>query len=150
MSPNSPEDSPRSADGSDPGSFQIADSALGPGACGFCGRPLRVESLFPTAFWLFPKQAPLAFKPNILRVNLSGAGPPGLGTQYGAQTPGSLDRTSAIVIFLPFVCRPRWGVGFHYVKSLPLIPTSLWLLFIFSCRRSFLLVLWSFSSIHAL
>ena len=125
----------RSAGGSDPGSFQITASSLGLRACGFCVCPLRVKSLFLTALWLSPKQAPLAFKPNILGVHLPGAGLSGWGAQCGAQTPHSLERTSAVVIILPFVCHPPGGTGLDYTKSSCLLPISLWfLLFIFSCR----------------
>ena len=59
LPPASPRDSPRSAGGSDPGSFEITASALGPGA----GETLHVccksESLFPTAL---PKLSSMGFQ----------------------------------------------------------------------------------------
>ena len=41
----------RSVGGSDPDSFQITASALGPSTCEILWCPLKVESLFPTALW---------------------------------------------------------------------------------------------------
>ena len=59
----------------------------------------------------------------------------------------SLGRTSLIVIILPFVVRLPGGIGLDYTVSPPLLLVSWFLHFIFSCRRSFLLVFMSFSSI---
>ena len=67
--------------------------------------------------------------------HLPGAGPP----CWGAQTPHSLGRTSAIVIILPLSF--SGGVGLDYIASPPLLLILLWfLLCVFSCGKSFLLV----------
>ena len=69
----------------------------------------------------------------------------------GAQSSYSLGRTSVILIILLFVGHSPRDMGLNYAISPPLLPISLWFLFyIFSCRRSFLLVFQSFSSIIAL
>ena len=52
--------SPRSTGRSDPGSYQITASTLGPRA--YCVHPLKVKCLFPPAFWNSWKKAPLIFK----------------------------------------------------------------------------------------
>ena len=62
LPPVSPGGSPRSASGSDPGSFQIPASVLGLEPVRFCVHPLRVKSLFPIALQLSWTQALLAFK----------------------------------------------------------------------------------------
>ena len=49
LPPASPGESPRSSVRSNPGSFQITASTLGPRAYEILLCPLRVESLFPTA-----------------------------------------------------------------------------------------------------
>ena len=57
----------------------------------------------------------------------------------------------AIVIILLFLGCPPWGMSLCYTVSTLLLPVSLWfLLYIFSYRKSFLLVLRSFSLIVAL
>ena len=69
------------------------------------------------------------------------------GTQRGAQASCSLGRNCAIVIIFLFVVYLPKGMDLHYIASLFLLPISLWfLLYIFSCRKSFLLV-FSFSHI---
>ena len=90
----------------------------------------------------------LAPKPNVLGALLPSAGPPGKGVQCGTWTTCSLGRNSAIVIIPPLV---SLDMNLDYTLSLTLLPISLWfLLYIFSCRRSFLLVLWSFSWVVSL
>ena len=59
-------------------------------------------------------------KPDVLGSCLSSAGPPGRGPQYGAQSPWSLERMSAIVIILP-KSHPRWTAYLDYTVSLPLL-----------------------------
>ena len=44
-----------------------------------CARPVRAESLFPTSFWLSPKQVPLAFKARHCGSSYSQCRTPGLG-----------------------------------------------------------------------
>ena len=102
FTPASPGDSPRSAGRSDPGSFQITTSALGPGACDI--------------FWVSISHS----SPELLKVS-----PTGLqtqmfwgviiwcwGAQCGVQTAHSLGRTSAIIISLLFVgCPEIWDLS---------------------------------------
>ena len=133
--------SPRSAHGSDPGSFQISVTVLGPGVCENCVYPLRMESLFPTALWVSCTQVPLAFKDRHSRASSSHAGPLNWGAHCGAQTPHSSGRTSAIVIILPCVVHPPGDVGLDCTAAPHLISGLLWLfLYIFSSGKSFLLV----------
>ena len=59
-------------------------------------------------------------KPDVLYSCLPSAGPPGRGPQYGAQSPCSLEKMSAIVIILP-KSHPRWIAYLDYTVSLPLL-----------------------------
>ena len=60
-------------------------------------------------------------------------------------------RTSPFVNILPFMGHTPRGLGLDYTAFPPLLPVLLWfLLYIFNFRRSFLLVLRSFSSVLAL
>ena len=151
LPPASPGGSPRLASGSDSGSFQITASALGPGACEILCAPFKSGVYFPQ-----PSSSPESklcwpSKPNVLGAHLPGAGLPGWGAQCGAQTLCSLGRTSAIVIIFCCVGHLPGGMGLDCTTSPLLLPVSLWFLFyIFSCRRSFLLVFRSFSLIVAL
>ena len=75
----------------------------------------------------------------------------GWGAQCGALTPRSLGRTCEVVNTLLFVGRLPWGVGFDYTMSPPLLRIALWfLLYIFKCGKSFLLVFRSFQYTIAL
>ena len=137
---------PRSVEGSDPGTFQINTSVLGVGVCEVLHVPFKSGVCF-----LQPSGSPIlkphwSSKQDILGASLPNAGPPGWVVWCGAWTPCSLCRNSAIVIILPFVgCLPG-GVGLAYTVSLPLLSVSLWfLLYIFSGRKSFLLVFKWFS-----
>ena len=96
----------------------------------FCVRPLGVESLFSQPSGS-PKSKPCwPSKPNDLGAHFPGAGPLGWGAQCGDQTLHSFGKTSAIVIILLFI-------GLDYTMTPPLLP--LWfLIYTFSCRRSFL------------
>jgi len=81
----------------------------------------------------------LAFKARCSGAHLPGARLLSWGAWGGLQTPYSLGRTSAIVIVLTFAVFPLRVVGLDYTVPPPLLPVSLWfLLYIFSCRRSFL------------
>ena len=82
LPPASLGDSPRSAGRSDPSSFQITASALGPVVCVALCAPFKTPESQPC----WPS------KPNILGTHLPGAGPPGWGTQCGTQTPHSLGK----------------------------------------------------------
>ena len=124
---------------SDPGSFQITDPALGLRACVILHVPLKSRvsgSPLSKSHW--------SSKPDILGACLPGAGPLGLGILI------PFGRTSAIVIILPFVGHLPRGVGLDQTASLLPLPMPLWfLLYIFSCRKSFLLVFRLFSLIVA-
>ena len=104
----------------------------------FCVCPLRIESVFPTALWSPKSKTHWPSRLNILGAPLPNTGLLGSGAQWGAQTPRSLGRTSAIVITLPFVCQSPWDMGLCYTMTPPLLPDSLWfLLYIFSCSDLF-------------
>ena len=97
-------DSPRSAGGSDPGSFQITTSALAPWACEIlCASFKKRDSCF-----LQPSECPeckphWSSKSSIPGIHLPGAGPLEWGTQCGAWTTHPLKETSAIVMILSSV-----------------------------------------------
>ena len=112
-----------------------------------CIRPIRAESLFPTALLALLYASPgCPSKPDVLGAHLPSAGPLSWGAQYRAQMLCSLGRTSAIVIILLSVGRLTREVGLDYTMSPPLLPISLWfLIYIFSCGKSFMLVFRSFS-----
>ena len=79
-------------------------------------------------------------KPKILGIHLPIVGPLGWGARYEAQIPHSLGRISSVVIIIPFVSCPHEGMGLDYIMTLLILPVSLWfLLYIFSCRRYFLI-----------
>ena len=89
LPPASPVGSSRSASGSDPGFFQITDSALALGGVRFLCAPFKSRVCF-----LQPSGSPTSkphcpSKPNVLVAYLTHAGPPGWGAQYGAWTPHS-------------------------------------------------------------
>ena len=143
--------SPRSAGGSHPGSFQITASALGLRVCEILCAPFKNR-----VYFLQPSGSPES-KPhwpsesNVLRAYLPSTWPPGWGAQCGAQIPWDLGRSCAIVTILQFVDYSPVGVSLYDLLSLPLLPIlSYFLLYILSCRRSFLLVFKSSSSIVAL
>ena len=97
-------DSPRSAGGSDPGSFQITTSALAPWACEILCASFKKKD----CYFLQPSECPECkphwpSKSNVLGIHLPGAGPLEWGAQCGAWTTHSLKEISAIVIILPFV-----------------------------------------------
>ena len=138
--------------------------------CEFCAQPLRAESLFPIALWLSRTPVPLNFRaicPGGLCFS-SWSRTLGWGAQCGAQTYYTLWKFSAVMICCccsvaqlcptlcnpmdcsmsgnydyPPVCRlpPDGCVSWPHLLSPPLLPVSLWLrLYIFSCRKYFLLI----------
>ena len=146
----SPGGSSRSASVSDPGFSQITASVLGLGACEILFMPFK-SNLFPVTLLFSSTPAPLSSKPDVLGAHDSEAGSPGWKTQCGAWTPGSLGRTSAIVIILPFVDYLLKGVGLNSTTSLLLLPVLLQFLpYFFSCGKSLLLDFRLFSSTVAL
>ena len=101
MPPASLGGSPRSANGSDPGSFQITASVLCLGALEILHVPFKSGISIPYSPQFSRMQALLAFKArcpglSFLVQNLD------WGAQCGAWTPCFWGRTSAIVIILPF------------------------------------------------
>lgn len=99
------------ADGFDPGFFQLAASALGPGACKIFVCALKGWNLcFPPSS-MSPKSKPGGLQSQMLwgpisLVQKTQAGEPGCRTQ----TPGFLRSTSAAVIVI-FVGHPPRGIG---------------------------------------
>ena len=139
---------PRSASGSNPGSFQITASALGLGVCEILHMPFKSRvSVSYNLIALHGCKPPLAFK-----ASHSGGSSSQCRTPWaGVLTPCFLGRTSAVLIILSFVNRLPRSVGLDYTLSLPLLPIQVWFLhYIFSCGKSFLLVFRLFSQIVAL
>ena len=104
---------------------------------------LIAESLFPLALRYV---SPVGLKARCSEGLLSWGKTPGLGSLMWGSDPLLLGENYAIVIIFPFVgCTPG-GVGLDYTMSLPLPLILFWfLLKIFSCGKSFLLVFRSFS-----
>ena len=140
-----------STGGSDQSSFQTTASALGLRVCEILYVSFKSEIYFPQPSGSPQSKPCWPSKLNVLGACLPGTGPPGWGPWCGAQTPSSLGRTSTVGIILPFMGHHPGGLGLDYTASPPLLPVSLWfLLYIFGCRRSFLLVFGSFSLVLAL
>ena len=101
---------------------------------------LRVESVLPATFQLSCTQAPLAFKARCSGAHLPGARPPGKGVQCGLRPFASWGEPLHMGLF------SHSYVTYQSVRecapiSLPHLPVSLWfLLYVFSCWQSFLLV----------
>ena len=131
--------SQRLVSSSDPGSFQTSGTWS---VWGFCTCHLRVKK----ALLLSLMQTLLVFKIRCYRGSYFRCRTHRPGRPIWDWTPCSLERTSVIVIFLLFVsCRSK-GVGPDSTVFLPLLLVS-WqfLLSVFSCRNSFLLVFMSLS-----
>ena len=151
MLPASPAGSLRSAGGSDLGSFQIIASVLRFGACETLGLPFKSGVCLSHSPLTLLKVSLTGFQSQKFWGSSSHFRTPRVGSPMWDLAPSFLGRTSAVVIFLLFVGHQPgvWILAIYLVSTLP--PGFLWfLLYIFSCGRSFLLVFWSFSSIVAL
>ena len=122
--------------GSDPGSFQITASALGPGARGILCVPFKSGVFISHCPLGLPKEALLAFKAKYSGGSSSLSRTPGLGRPMLGLDPLFLRKNLCNILL--FMRHPPGGVGLDYMAP-PNPPISLWfLLCIFSCRRSFL------------
>ena len=135
-----------------PGSFQITASVLGHRGCEILCASFKSGVSISYSPLALLKVSTVGLQSQMFRELIFLVQDPcGWGAWCGAWTPHSLGRISAVVIILPFVGHPRKSMGLDYTTSLPfLIVLSWFLLCNFSCRRSFLLVFMSFSSIVAL
>ena len=112
----------------------------------FFMHPFRADLYFPQPS-CSPKSKPTSLQRQtfwelIFQVQNPQAGEPDVGLRLIASS-------FAVVIILVCGLPTQW-YGLDYTASLLLLPVSLGLLlYIFSCRRSFLLAFWSFSSIVA-
>ena len=107
-------------------------SALDPRVCGILYLPFKSGVCFPQPSGSPENKSCWPSKSNILGACLSGAGPPGYGTQCRAQTTLSLGRNFAILIILPFVgyLPVVWVLTESWLH--PLLPISLrFLLYIY-------------------
>ena len=107
LPPASPGGSPRSANGSDPGSFQITASVLDLRVCWILHVHFKneISSYCPLGLCI---KAYCPSKPDVLGAHLPNSGPPGYKVQCGACIPFSLGKTFAIVIIFLFMsCLPR-------------------------------------------
>ena len=153
LAPASQGGSPRSAGGSNQGSFWITALALRPRTYEVLCAPFKNGVSFPqrsdssecTLCW--PSRANVVGF--VFPVQDFQFGEPQLEV-CGVQIPCSLGRTSEVVIILPFVGHPCGGIVLNCTASLSLLLVWLRFLYVFSCRRSSLLAFWSFSSILAL
>ena len=140
MPPASFGGSPRSVSRSDPGSFHITAFALGPRVCKILCVPFKSEVSTSYSPLTLAKVSPASLQSQTFWGLSSQCRTPKAGeSQCEAQTPRSLGRTSAIFIILLFVGHLHGSMGLDCTVSLSLLPLLLWfLLYIFSCRRSFL------------
>ena len=135
--------SPRLTGRFDPGSYQITASALGPRVCEILSVPFKSEvSISPSPL------GPSKVSPADLRIQMFWglvfliqdpcAGEPNVGLR--SLTPMFLLWENLCnVIILQFVSCPPGDMGLDYIASLPFLLISRWfLLYVFSCRRSFL------------
>lgn len=138
----SPGGSLKSVGETDLGFFQITASALSPGVSEIlCEPSFWLESLFLTALWLSWKKVPLTLKAG---GSFSQCKNPGLRSLMCSLNHLLLKKNLHSCNFSPYL----WFVPHRYIY---LLLISLWFLFyICGCRRSVMLVFWSFSSIHAL
>ena len=152
LPPVSWEGSLRSASDSDPVSFQITASVLGFRTCEIMHTPIKSKVSVSCNSLAFLHTSPAGFQSQIFRGLIFPVQDPWAGKpSVGPQTSCSLRRTSAIVIIFLLVGHLSRGVGLDYAKSLSLIPISLlFLLYTFSCGKSFLLIFKSFMLIVAL
>lgn len=74
-----------------------------------CTHLLRMESQFPTAFWLSHTSSPLVFKARGYGAHFPCSGPSNCGAQHGVQYPSSSGRASTVVISLLHVDRYSQG-----------------------------------------
>lgn len=144
LPPNFPRSFPIAVGGTDPGFFWITVSVLSSGVCELLCSPFKSGLYFQQPYGS-PESKPRWPSPSdILVIPLPGVEPSGWGAWCGIQTLCSLGWSSAIVIVFSNVGRPPqvYESWLDHVST-PLL--SHFLLYIFSCRRPFLLVPRSFS-----
>lgn len=105
----------------DPGAFQAAASALGPGGSQLAAEPSRAESWFPTALWLSRMYAHW-----FSRSAMMGARVPG-SLSWGS-TPSLLTRAFLVSTSLPLGGHQGGATGSDWTAPPPLLPI-LWGLF---------------------
>ena len=89
----------------------------------FCVHILRAVSISYSPLAL-PKVSSLTFKkPHILQVYLPDIGPPGWRAPHGIWTSHALEKTSEIIIILPFMGRPSRCMGLDYNAIVHLISS---------------------------
>ena len=144
-----PASSPRSASGFGPSSFQIMASALGLGACEILCVPFKSRFSISHNPIALPKLSPTSLQNQtfwglVLRLQ---------SLMWGLN-PLLLGENLCSCNYPPICGSPTWVYGsWLYCMSAPptcLIVLFLFFLYIFSCRRSFLLGFRSFSLIVAL
>lgn len=128
-------ETPRSACGSNPESFQITASILVVRVCETLCAFFKGRVCFLQPFASLMCKACLFLDSDILGAHISTEGPAGFGAQCGA--PNSIApwwKTPATVIFLPFGDCLSGRVGFDCIASPPIILILLWFLpYSFSC-----------------
>lgn len=134
-------DSPRSAGGSDPGSFQITASALAPWVCEICVHPLRKETFISYSPLSVLNVSPTGLQrvkrpgDSSSRCRTSGMGAP-VWCLGHSLLEGNL--CSCHHLHLWVTCS---GMGIDYSVShlSPPLHILLWFLYNFNCKPSFLL-----------
>ena len=138
MLPVLPEDSPRSAGRSDSGSFQIIPSALGTRICEILHVSFKSRVSISHSPLRLPKQAPLPFKAKCSGSLSSWHRTHRLASLKWSSDPSILGENLCNCSPSPFHGSPTRMV-LDYIISPPVLPVSSWfLLYVFSCQRSFL------------
>ena len=151
LPPASLEGSPKSAGGSDPGSFQITASVLGLGAAEILCAPFKSGGSISYSPLALPKLSSTGLQSQCSEASSSWCRTLRLENPMWVSEPSLLGENLCNCNYPPVLGSPTQSMDLDSTASPPLLPILLWfLLYIFSCRRSFLLVVQSFSLIAAL
>ena len=133
-------DSPRPAGRCGPDSYQITAFVLGPGTCEILNVPFKGEASIPPCPVRLLQLSPTGLQRQMLWELIFPVVDP------WAEEPDRADNSLLWenchnIIIIQFVSHPLGDMEFDYITNLPFLPISLWfLLYAFSCRRSFLVV----------
>ena len=123
MPPASLGGSPKSVGGLDPGSSQISASVLGPISYEILCTHFKSRVSISYSPQALPKVSSLTFKkPNILQAYFPDTGPPGWRAPHGIWTSHALEKTSEIIIILPFMGHPSRGQRRQWHPTPILLP----------------------------
>lgn len=119
------------------GFFQITASVLGLGACDILCAPFRSRISIYFSSLAFLTVSPVAIKVKYPAWLIFQYNPPDLGVWYKGQISWSLEKTSTVVIMLPFVGHLPRNMGPDYLESPLILPVLLCYFYSFNCKRFF-------------